>query len=116
MKVKWLTRVQLLATPWTAAYKAPPSMGVSWQEYWSGVPSPSPSPTAEEPTEPTETSDLQSCWIIKWVSFACLFVCEFGAERGLLKGHARRWVAHSLEALSYLEGLYGRGLKALCLW
>ena len=35
-------RVQLCATPWTAAYQAPPSMGFSRQEYWSGVPSPSP--------------------------------------------------------------------------
>ena len=33
--------VQLLATPWTAAYQAPPSMGFSRQEYWSGVPFPS---------------------------------------------------------------------------
>ena len=40
--VKSLCRVRLLATPWTAAYQAPPSMGFSWQEYWSGVPSPSP--------------------------------------------------------------------------
>ena len=42
MKVKSLSRVRLLATPWTAAYQAPPSMGFSRQEYWSGVPSPSP--------------------------------------------------------------------------
>ena len=35
-----LSRVQLLATPWTAAYQAPPSMGFSRQEYWSGVPLP----------------------------------------------------------------------------
>ena len=42
-KVKSLSRVQLLATPWTAAYQAPPSMGFSRQEYWSGVPLPSPS-------------------------------------------------------------------------
>ena len=42
MKVKSLSRVQLLATPWTAAYQAPPSMGFSRQEYWSEVPSPSP--------------------------------------------------------------------------
>ena len=42
MKVKLLSRVQLLATPWTAAYQAPPSMGFSKQEYWSGVPLPSP--------------------------------------------------------------------------
>ena len=38
MKVKSLSRVRLLATPWTAAYQAPPSMGFSRQEYWSGVP------------------------------------------------------------------------------
>ena len=43
MKVKSLSRVRLLATPWTAAYQAPPSMGFSSQEYWSGVPLPSPS-------------------------------------------------------------------------
>ena len=42
VKVKSLSRVQLLATPWTAAYKAPLSMGFSRQEYWSGVPLPSP--------------------------------------------------------------------------
>jgi len=38
VKVKSLSRVRLLATPWTAAYQAPPSMGFSRQEYWSGVP------------------------------------------------------------------------------
>ena len=47
MKVKsesdvQLSHVQLLATPWTAAYQAPPSMGFSRQEYWSGLPLPSP--------------------------------------------------------------------------
>ena len=46
MKVKSESEVaQLcptLATPWTAAYQAPPSMGFSRQKYWSGVPSPSP--------------------------------------------------------------------------
>ena len=42
VKVKSLSRVQLLATPWTAAYQAPRSMGFSRQEYWSGVPLPSP--------------------------------------------------------------------------
>ena len=38
MKVKSLSRVRLLVTPWTAAYQAPPSMGFSREEYWSGVP------------------------------------------------------------------------------
>ena len=42
VKVKLLSRVRLLATPWTAAYQVPPSMGFSRQEYWSGVPLPSP--------------------------------------------------------------------------
>ena len=38
VKVKSLNRVRLLVTPWTAAYHAPPSMGFSRQEYWSGLP------------------------------------------------------------------------------
>ena len=42
VKVKSLSRVRLLATPWTVAYQAPPSMGFSRQEYWNGVPLPSP--------------------------------------------------------------------------
>ena len=42
MKVKSLSCVWLLATPWTAAHQAPPSMGFSRQECWSGVPLPSP--------------------------------------------------------------------------
>ena len=41
VKVKSLSRVLLLATPWTAAYPAPPFMGFSRQEYWSGLPLPS---------------------------------------------------------------------------
>ena len=41
VKVMSLSCVQLLATPWTVAYQAPPSMGFSRQEYWSGVPLPS---------------------------------------------------------------------------
>ena len=43
VKGKSLSRVWLFATPWTAAYQAPPSMGFSRQEYWSGLPLPSPS-------------------------------------------------------------------------
>ena len=40
--MKSLSRVRLLAIPWTAAYQAPLSMGFSRQEYWSGLPLPSP--------------------------------------------------------------------------
>ena len=42
VKGKLLSRVQLLVTPWTTAYQAPLSMGFSRQEYWSGLPLPSP--------------------------------------------------------------------------
>ena len=44
VKVKSLSRVRSSATPWTAAFQAPPSMGFSRQEYYSGVPLPSPFP------------------------------------------------------------------------
>ena len=60
VKVKSLSRVWLCVTPWTAAYQAPPSMGFSRQEYWSGVPLPSP------------------CWCLG------ISICSF--QRGLLVG------------------------------
>jgi len=41
-KVKSLSRVQLFATPWTVIHQVPPSMGFCRQEYWSGLPFPSP--------------------------------------------------------------------------
>ena len=48
VKVKLLSRVRLLATPWTAAYQAPLSTGFFRQEYWSGVPLPSPMHESEK--------------------------------------------------------------------
>ena len=51
-KVKPLSHVQLFATPWTAAYQAPPSMGFSRREYWSGVPLPSPGDLPDPGMEP----------------------------------------------------------------
>ena len=47
VKVKSLSRVWLFTIPWTAALQAPPSMGLSRQEYWSGVPLPSPPDSGE---------------------------------------------------------------------
>ena len=52
MKVKSLSRVRLFATPWTAASQAPPSMGFSRQEYWSGLPLPSPGDLPDPGIEP----------------------------------------------------------------
>ena len=60
MKVKSLSRTQLFATPWTIAQQAPPSMGFSRQEYWSGVPFPSPEDLPDpgiKPRSPTLQAD-----------------------------------------------------------
>ena len=60
VKVKSLSRVRLFATPWTVAYQAPQSMEFSRQEYWSGLPSPSPGdlPSSRiEPGSPTLQAD-----------------------------------------------------------
>ena len=56
VKVKLLSHVQLFATPWTLVFQASPSMGFSRQEYWSGVPFPSPvdlPDTGIKPRSPT---------------------------------------------------------------
>ena len=52
LQVKSLSRVWLFATPWTVAYQAPLSMGFSRQEYWSGLPFPSPGDLPDPGTEP----------------------------------------------------------------
>ena len=52
MKVKSLSHVRLFATPWTVAYQAPLSVGFSRQEYWSGLPFPSPGALPNPGTEP----------------------------------------------------------------
>ena len=52
MYVKSLSRVRLFATLWTVAYQAPPSMGFSRQEYWSGLPFPSPGDLPDPGIEP----------------------------------------------------------------
>ena len=90
VKVKSLSCVRLFATPWTVAYQAPPSMGFSRQECWSGLPFPSPgdlpnpgiepgSPAlradalpSEPPGKPRERLRHLSCshwpsWVTRWV-------------------------------------------------
>ena len=68
MKGKSLSRVRLLVTPWTAAFQAPPSMGFSRQEYWSGVPLPS----------------LDTQLIIKYQSLASKLIKPFKAHSSAL--------------------------------
>ena len=50
--MKSLSHVQLFAIPWTVAHQAPPPMGFSRQEYWSGLPFPSPGDLPDPGTEP----------------------------------------------------------------
>ena len=60
VKVKSLSCVWLFATPWTATFQAPPSMGFSREEYWSGLPFPSPGDLPDpgiEPGSPTSQAD-----------------------------------------------------------
>ena len=73
VKVKSLSRVQLLATPWTAAYQAPPSTGFSRQEYWSGVPSPS----------PASMWDKCNCAVV-WTFFAIAFLWDWNENWSFL--------------------------------
>ena len=60
-EVKLLSHVQLFATPWTVAHQAPPSMGFSRQEYWGGLPFPSPGDLPDpgiEPRSPVLQADV----------------------------------------------------------
>ena len=74
--MKSLSRVRLFATPWTVVYQAPPSMGFSRQEYWSGLPFPSPgdlpypgiepgSPTLQADTLTSEPPGKPNCGIAR---------------------------------------------------
>ena len=61
--MKLLSRVRLFATPWTVAYQAPLPMGFSRQEYWSGLPFPSPGDLPDpgiEPRSPALQADALS--------------------------------------------------------
>ena len=75
VKVKSLSRVWPSATPWTAAYQAPPSMGFSRQEYWSGLPLPSPG------KHTTVLFSLDNCHILEglihFLDVTFLFLCQW---------------------------------------
>ena len=72
VKVKSLSHVQLFATPWTAAYQAPLSMGFSRQGYWSGVPSPFPININE--------GFLKSVLFIGWDGLCLGISCSFSRD------------------------------------
>ena len=62
VKVKSLSRVRLFVTPWTVAHQAPPSMGFSRQEYWSGLPFPSPGDLPNPGIEPRSPTLRPRCF------------------------------------------------------
>ena len=66
VKVKSLSPVRLLATPWTGAYQSPPSMGFSRREYWSGVPLPF-LRLWDFPSESTEVGC--HCLLLQWTRY-----------------------------------------------
>ena len=102
LRVKSLSRVQLFATPWTVAYLAPPSMGFSRQEYWSGLPFPSPGDLpnpgikpgslalqadtllSEPPGKPTNTSCIFSILFLRsWVILANIILNSFSGRSAI---------------------------------
>ena len=98
VKGKSLSRVRLLVTPWTTAYQAPPSMGFSRQEYWSGV-----------PLQLLATAlhmagiTFQNLWIYVWnPSLGRLLACLIFTETVPLLSVALFWGNWSLEKLKNL--------------
>ena len=59
--VQSVSRVQLFVTPWTVAHQAPLSTGFPRQEYWSGLPLPSPGDLPDPRTEPTSLESSVTC-------------------------------------------------------
>ena len=87
MKVKSLSRVQVFATPWTAAYQAPLSMGFSRQEYWSGVSLPSPMTNLDSIFKSRDTTLLTKVHLVKAMVFP---VVMYGCESWTVKKAERR--------------------------
>ena len=64
--VSGFSHVQLFATPWTVAYQASPSMGSSRQEYWSGLPFPSPEDLPDPGIKPWSLMSPALAWVCHW--------------------------------------------------
>ena len=73
-KVKLFSHVQLFATPWTVALQAPPSMGFSRQEYWSGLSFSTPGDISD-PGIKSESLDSPTLWILYHCASCCYCYC-----------------------------------------
>ena len=111
MKVKSFSHVQLSATLWTAAYQAPPSMGFSRQEYWSGVPSPSPSPRL---IIPYFLGKIFPSVLPSVPRIMSIFILADG-DRNYFRPHVNTKYGHSNLFKSVLSSAFGRYFICICL-
>ena len=113
VKVKLLSGIRLSATPWTVAYQAPPSMGFSRQEYWSGLPFPFPgdlpdpgiehrSPAFQADALTSEPSGKPYLSEVSEVAQSCPTLCDprdcslpGSSLHGILQARVLEWVAIS---------------------
>ena len=95
VKVKLLSRVQL-CDPWTVAYQAPPSMGFSRQEYWSGLPLPSPSSLLDILNFPHHTNMFSAHKYVLVMTVTFFFLTQL-LSLSLLKVHS--WYFQILTSL-----------------
>ena len=93
VKLKSLSLVQPLATPWTATYQAPLSMGFFRQEYWSGVPSPSPMTNLDSILKSRDITLSSKVHLVKAMVFP---VVTYGCESWTIK-KAERWRIDAFE-------------------
>ena len=104
VKVKFLSHVQPSATPWTAVFQVPPSMGFSRQEYWSGVPLPSPG-LGQFKQLGINNREWQSLWL-NWR----IYVLPTGNQTQIFKKFSSVWKIVS----SWILCKAGSLLKSLC--
>ena len=91
VKVKSLSRVRPLVTPWTAAYQAPPSMGFSRQEYWSGLPFPGKIQGRSTGNHESGFGVWQICvWFLALLFKSCVFLRYYLTSLSLFP-HLLKW-------------------------
>ena len=100
VKVKSLSHVQLFATRWTVAYQASPSMGFSRQEYWSGLPFPSPGESSQ-PRDRTRVSCIGGRRFNPWATGKPQKVSQNEIEKEYVPDKGTGW--HPEEQLSEIK-------------
>ena len=94
MKVKPLSRVRLFATPWTVAYQASLTMGFSRQEYWSGLPFPSPVRESEAAQSCPTLCDPMDCSLPR------------SSAHGIFQARVLEWVAIAFSKIYMFPSKY----------